>query len=182
MGDNYQTIADIDADAQSAGDLAKRLCEWMVSKQIIVSEQSDCILGKSLGHAPGDNCDIAADGARTWLPQVHTNGAQFIVGRTVFYACPGDWDLVCSACNKRFKYNDEWSTAMGEWYQDKGPGWLACMHCHAKAPITEWQHDPPWAFGYLGVEFWNWPHLRPEFIDEVSKFLGHRVRLVRGKI
>jgi hypothetical protein len=182
MGDYYQTIADIDADAQSAGELAKRLCEWMISRRIIVPEKSDCVMDKTLGHSPGENYELAAKQTNDLLFKLTTNGARFISERTVFYAGGGkDPTLVCPRCDMRFEYNDEWSAAIGEWFEGKGPGLLACVHCHAEAPITEWQHDPLWAFGYLGVEFWNWPDLRPEFIDDVSKFLGHRVRLVRGK-
>jgi hypothetical protein len=69
-----------------------------------------------------------------------------------------------------------------EWYEQKGPGILACPHCGEERPITEWQHDPPWGFGYLGFEFWNWPPFEPSFVEAAAKQLGHRVILVEGKL
>jgi hypothetical protein len=183
MGDHYQTAADLDADVRTAEATVARLREWMVSQQIIVAHASDCVLGKHLGPAPGKNYTLAAREPSPFLFELHTNGVAFIAKRTVFYSCGiGDITLVCSACGKRFESNDAWSGAINEWFIESGKGILSCEHCGAVAPITEWQHDPPWAFGYVGVEFWNWPPLREDFLTALGEVVGHHFRLVYGKL
>jgi hypothetical protein len=48
--------------------------------------------------------------------------------------------------------------------------------------VTAWSCDPGWGFGHLAFRFWNWPPLRPAFLEELRKELGHPVALVRGKL
>jgi len=52
MGDNYQTIVDLEADLQSASALATRVRDWMVSQQVMVAQETDCVMLGGLGHAP----------------------------------------------------------------------------------------------------------------------------------
>jgi len=183
MSDWYQIIADIDATAESAEDFANRLREWMISHRIIATEKTDCVLGKDPGHAPGENYVRAAEESDGQLFKTRPNGVTFVAEKTIFYSGGvAEIYLICSACGARFKQNDAWSDALGDWYKSGGTGWLECERCAKRVPITEWQHDPPWAFGYVGVEFWNWPRLRPAFIAEATSLLGHRVRLIYGKV
>jgi len=183
MGDYYQTAVDLDADIQSAEATALRLCDWMISQEIIVGSQTDCVLGDYLGHAPGKNYTLAAKEAYPPLFELRTNGVAVIAKHSVFYSVGvGDIILVCAACGKRFGSNDSWSAAVENWQTGNGPSILPCERCGAAAPITEWQHDPPWAFGNVGVEFWNWPSLREDFLNALGEVVGHRFRLVYGKI
>jgi len=182
MGDTYQTIVDLEADTQSAAALVNRVRGWMISQQLIVAQETDCVMLGGLGHAPGVNY-ILAVGTSYHMPfELRINGVKFIAERSVFYSIGiGGPTLICSVCEKHFGYNDVWSTAIENWYMARGPRMLACEHCGAKSPITEWQHEPPWAFANLGIQFWNWPQLRKEFLNKVSEVLEHRVRLVYGK-
>lgn len=183
MGDWYQTAADLDADMQSAEATATRLREWMISQKIIVAEPSDCVLSEGPGYVPGVNYTLAVDKPSQMLLKLQTNGVAFIAEHSVFYSVGmSDITLVCGSCGKSFKSNDPWSVAVDEWYANKGPGILRCEHCGAEVPITEWRHDPPWAFGNVGVKFWNWPALREEFLIELGKIVRHRFRLVIGKM
>ena len=182
MGDTYQTVVDLEATSQAAAALVNRVRDWMISQQLIVAQETDCVLGGS-GHAPGANCILAVGNTTYRMPfEYRINGAKFIAERSVFYSIGiGGPTLICSACKKRFEYNDVWSAAIDNWYIAGGPGMLACEICGAKSPITEWQHEPPWAFANLGIQFWNWPPLRKEFLNKVSEVLEHSVRLVHGK-
>jgi hypothetical protein len=182
MSDYYQTAVDLDADSQTAAATVAQLREWMISNEIIVPGESDCVLGRGLGHAPGKNYTLAVERPDLHLNELRTNGVAFVAERTVFHAMMGDeLTLKCSCCGKKFPQNRAWSIAVDEWYKGSGPGTLSCEHCGAKASITEWQHDPPWAFGYVGVEFWNWPPLRSDFLKSLSEAVMHRFRLVGGK-
>jgi hypothetical protein len=182
LSDHYQTVADLDADIATAQATVQRLRDWMITQEVIVAESSDCALSQ-LGHAPGKNYAFAVREPCPLLLETRPNGVCFIAKRSVFYAVGvGGVSVICSACRGAFELNDSWSEAVNEWYEEKGPGRLPCFHCGAKAPITEWQHDPPFAFGNVGVEFWNWPELREDFLKALSEVAGHRVRLTYGKL
>ena len=86
--------------------------------------------------------------------------------------------MVCSGCGERFEAPDEWGEAVGEWYETGAAGMVGCPGCGAGRAVTEWEYDPPWGFGYLGFEFWNWP----PFVEECGRRLGHRIVFVSGKL
>ena len=183
MGEHYQTIVDLEADIQSASALATCIRDWMILQQVIVAQETDCVMHRGVGHAPGANHVLAVGKTSSLLYELRANGVSFIAERTVFYSMGiGDPDLICSMCENRFRFNDAWSAAVEDWYKGGGPGILACAHCGAESPITEWRHEPPWAFANLGIEFWNWPRLQEQFLNKVSEVLEHRVRLVYGKL
>ena len=182
LSEFYQTVADLDADLPSAKTLAETYRTWTVAQDIIVSTQTDCVLGRQLGHAPGKSYTLAAKAANPLLLQFPRNGVAFITKRSVFYSVGlGPTILACSTCSRRFSAGDSWSAAVENWYKENGPGLLSCPQCGASAPITDWQHDPPWAFGNFGVQFWNWPPLREDFLKALSDLSGHRLRLVSGR-
>lgn len=197
MGDTYEAIVDADATAKEAAQLAVRVVEMLQRRGIIAGERTDCVLGGAdgIGYPSGPNYEDAVE------PHVHndscrgqphldfrqlwTNGLAVDVGRRVFYSMTGENALVCSACRTRSEmeqFPDALHEAINEWYAGTGPGQFACPHCSALAPITLWSWDPPWAFGYLGFTFWNWPPLRASFVRDVGALLGHRTVVVRGKL
>ena len=184
MGDNYQTIVDLEADLQSVGSLVSRVRGWMISQQVIAPQETDCVMLGGSGHAPGANYILAVGNTSYPMPfELRMKGVKFIAERYVFYSTGiGDPTLICSFCEKSFRYNDAWSAAIENWSMAGGPGLLACVHCGGESPITEWRHEPPWAFANLGIEFWNWPRIREQFLNKVSEVLEHRVRLIYGKI
>jgi hypothetical protein len=75
-----------------------------------------------------------------------------------------------------------WGDAAQEWYDSTGPGIPTCPRCGNVEPVTEWGYNPPYGFDNLGFAFWNRPPLKPAFVGEVSRRLGHRTVLVVGKV
>jgi hypothetical protein len=182
MGDYFQIIVDKDATEKDAPVLGSSIRDWLILEGIIGREMKDNVLGSDLGYPPGPNYGKAVDEEIDNLQELWTNGLDIIAKRTVFNSMPGGVELVCAGCGLRFEPPDEWSEAISEWYDQRGPGNLGCHGCNGVRPITEWQHEPPWGFGYLGFQFWNWPPLKESFIEEVSRRLGHRVVYVEGKL
>jgi hypothetical protein len=183
MGDWFQIIVDKDATEQEAAELASRIRDWLIAEGIVEREMTDCVLGSDLGYPPGPNAEQAVDDEpMDDVRELLRDGLDIITKRSVFHAMPGEVELICTDCGQRFDPPDEWQEAIGEWYDERGPGNLKCPHCGVERPIIAWEHDPVWGFGYLGFEFWNWPPLRKSFVEEVSKRLGHRVVLVEGKL
>ncbi|MFC8668515.1 hypothetical protein [Streptomyces sp. NPDC057199] len=75
------------------------------------------------------------------------------------------------------------AAAMGTWHET-GAATVDCPACARPVALTDWiWEDDYYAFGHLGLEFWNWPELRPDFIQEISRLLGgHRTGHVWGKL
>ena len=74
-----------------------------------------------------------------------------------------------------------WQTitqAIDDWIEG-GSGTIHCPHCRTSAPVSEWNFDPPYAFGNLGFLLWNWTWLSDDFVAEMGRQLGHRVIGVR---
>ena len=111
--------------------------------------------------------------------QYRMTGLNIVVGRTVFYSHGLD-TVSCPVC--RTAGNERAAISMiDEWYQGE-PCELACESCGEVRPVTEWNFDPPWGFGYLGFTFWNWTILKKTFVDEVRQRLGHRIVFVADKM
>ncbi|HEX8632054.1 MAG TPA: hypothetical protein VF755_28170 [Catenuloplanes sp.] len=58
------------------------------------------------------------------------------------------------------------------------------MRCARRIGFNDWHWIGGWPFavGFLGLTFWNWPPLRIAFVAEVAHHLGHRVVVTRGKL
>jgi hypothetical protein len=192
MGDHFQTIVDLDATAADAPRLAQRVLDRLVTEGIVLAERTDCVLGQPLGHPPGPRWDKAvdpldADGKPYDGLAVHT-------GRTVFHGGQGEAEWArCPRCTATARLcTEEWERieaawrpfdqAMDLWYAT-GAADVDCPACAARIPLPDWTWGSDyWAFGYLGLEFWNWPEFTGEFRALVAEALGgHRTAYVWGK-
>ncbi|WP_405568696.1 hypothetical protein OG418_28790 [Streptomyces phaeochromogenes] len=202
MGDHFQTVVDVDATADEAQVLAARVVEWLVAEGIVLGGRTDCVLGQPLGHPPGPNWRRAVEESPDWDPwdglAVHTE-------RTVFDSGQGGPESVtCPRCETTTPLSGEtydedyevsreaepdngawprFAAAMGTWHET-GAATVDCPACARPVALTDWiWEDDHYAFGHLGLEFWNWPELRPDFIQEISRLLGgHRTGYVWGKL
>jgi len=182
VGDYYQIIVDRDATSDEAEALALIVRNWLVSEGIIAAEMTDCVLGADFGHSPGPRHARVLRVPDDGLPGLRTNGLNIIVERQLFYGTPGDLGLVCASCEDLIDDGEEIWAVIDQWCAGDDSAEYGCPWCGHTELISEWTFDPPWGFGNLGFEFWNWPMLRPEFVDEVTRRLGHRTVLVSGKL
>jgi hypothetical protein len=182
MGDGFQIVVDREVSEEDAPRLAERIRDWLISRRIIQPELTDCTLGEP-GHPPGEAHPSAlADpslAALHMLTHMLTNGVEITVGRSFFWT--PYTDLTCRACGARCEPYEEWVEAVGAWHEDDAAT-FACPTCGHPERVTEWTGVSPCGFGNLGLTFWNWPPLSEEFVREVTRMMGHRTRLVRGKI
>lgn len=165
--------------------MGARLSRWLIDTEVISAEQTDCVLGTPLGHPPGPNYGHAIGGTAP-APVLWTNGAAISAGRVVSYSYPPEV-LTCRHCRRRELLtpdDQKWQAAfaaIGDW-ADGGVGAMPCPSCGAANDVNGWDWEPAWGFGLLTMEVWNWNPLAPEFIAEVSRFLGHRVVYTNFKL
>ena len=185
MGDWYQVIVDREVSETAAASSAASVREWLIEEGIIDKIIEDCVLGSDTGHPPGPNFMRAVDGEDdSYFLGLRTNGLEIITERTLYSSFDGNIELVCDGCSERFDPPEEYFKAVGKWLNRETPGLLACAcpGCGTTRAITEWQHDPPVLYAYLGLRFWNWPLLKDSFVVDVSNRLTHSVALVAGKL
>lgn len=87
----------------------------------------------------------------------------------------------CASCNFDITESD-WMDLVEKWFYGVESCEMTCPSCNSIAPITEFNFEPVWAFGELGISFWNWPPLKKEFIDEVEEVINKKVKIVYGRI
>ncbi|MFF3322961.1 hypothetical protein [Streptomyces sp. NPDC002889] len=211
MGDRFRTIVDLDATAEDAEALAERALAWLVAEGIVLAEQTHCVFGQPVRPpgphwartaAPEDSDGNPSDGLAVTTGRTVFHGGQDQAewadcpgcgGRTLFG--PGGEEQDDPWADDALSHGDgdaadagdeEWqlfSAAVGAWHAT-GEGYVECRHCAVDVPVTDWIWQPGcFALGHLGLEFWNWPEFRPEFVAELGRQLGgHRTVVVWGKL
>jgi endogenous inhibitor of DNA gyrase (YacG/DUF329 family) len=186
VGDWFETIADVEATAEEADRLGAEVLSWLVAEGVVLAEPTDCVLGGP-GHPPGPHYARATIEPCDFLLRRDPNGLRVLTGRSVFYSMGLD-RVVCPHCQaavldeRNDVFSSFFSPAIDEWYSAGGTGTRACPYCGKPVGLNEWDWSPPWGFGYLGFEFWNWPLLDPGFVAEVSHRLGHGTVRPCGKL
>lgn len=181
MSDQSQSIVDLDATAKKAPKLSRLVMEHLFEKQIASRKPSNCVLGPPAGHSPGSKWSDACEGKpKSSFLARKSNGVAVCVERSVFDAGANGIDVVCPKCLTHVdEMSDEWTEAVGSWFEGNERAAWTCPKCLRSARLNDWNGPFPWAFGNLGFTFWNWPPLSPEFVSDIGRVLGHRVKLVR---
>ncbi|MBD3244828.1 MAG: hypothetical protein GF335_02430 [Candidatus Moranbacteria bacterium] len=139
---------------------------------------TDCTLGDR-GFPPGDNFKNAMD-SDNHIEDLITNGLEVITKKQVFHSDGVD-SINCPNCNNNM-IDSDWGDLLEKWYKDLGNDNLKCSSCKCEFPITSYNFNPFWGFGYLGFNFWNWGDLKVDFIKEIESLLNVKVKLIYGRI
>jgi DNA-directed RNA polymerase subunit RPC12/RpoP len=189
VGDWFQVIADVDATADEAEALGAATLAWLVDTGVVLGEATDCVLA-NVGYPPGPRYATAVTEVDPRLLTLRTNGVEVITGRTVFYSMGAD-HVTCPHCRHVIVLADDRADSIDPWrelsaiieaWRDGDTGDYRCPTCRRVVGLNDWTWSPPWAFGYVGFKFWNWPQLTPNFLADVSTRLGHRTVHPHGKM
>lgn len=197
MGDWFQTIVDVEAEAEDAERLANGVRDWLISEGVVLAERTDCVLGAVAGHPPGPAFAQALEDPSSddgWR-DLWSNGLDIAVGRTVFDAGQGEPEgVTCPHCAGEIRLvDDHWQpideawTPFGEALSDWSDGvddTIPCPSCDRPVEPAAWRWtDDYFVLGHLGFRFWNWPPLKQDFVAEVGRRSGgHRTVLLAGKL
>ncbi|HEY7200635.1 MAG TPA: hypothetical protein VIC57_10505 [Candidatus Dormibacteraeota bacterium] len=168
MSDGYQILADVDAGEDEAEPLGAAARSWLNAAGVVEP-----------AGAPGPRYADAVLEASPAPLATRPNGLEVVTGRTVFHG-DGTGRVACPGCSEAADW-DWLSEAIGDW-DAGGDGRRTCPACGRPLGLNDWGWEPAWAFGFLGLRFWNWPPLRPAFVAEVGRRLGHRIVLVAGRL
>lgn len=195
VGDHFQVIADVDATEAEAPTLAGLIVRWLASTGVIMDDATDCVLGTDPGYPPGPNFREVTNRPNEDFLSLWINGVEATAQRRVFHPGQGELGMVaCSQCDRTVHLSDpatgaatdHWGPfgdALDTWYSG-GSSLVRCPHCERTVEFNDWRwvDGMPFALGFLGLTFWNWPELSAQFVRQVADRLGHRVVVTGGKL
>jgi hypothetical protein len=179
VSDSSQILVDVDVAVEDAGELARDVRDWLIAEEIVVADQH----GSKGGHWPGPRRRAAVQEeppSTAW--DFKPNTVDLRVGRQVFDTGGNDVEVRCASCGETHEPEDAWFDAVGAWADGDDAVRYSCGKCGVSAPLVDWRGPWQWAFGSLGVEFWNWPPLSERFIQRLAQRLGHRLVLVQRTV
>ncbi|WP_031098958.1 MULTISPECIES: hypothetical protein [unclassified Streptomyces] len=186
MGTYRQTVVDLDASAEEAVAWGRRGRNWLEAEGFIrpVPWQDGVVY--LAGPRWRETVDLAPWDWRARIKELEEEPGdelQVVTGRTVFFAGQGDFpSAICPRCRNATSDTDRSGAAIDTWYAT-GAADLDCPACAHRTPLPDWEWTSDYfAFAYLGFQFDDWPPLHPRFVAVFGQALGHRVRVVTGKI
>jgi hypothetical protein len=180
MSDNSISIVPKHSSYPNNKAKAKEILDWLVSKDIVKSTLSDCILSSDNGYAPAEGAKLVTIFPEDLQFDFLINGLEIITERQVFDTGEnGIEELTCPDCKENIAIED-WGF-LNPW-SNKDSNNLTCPLCGHKTEIHNFTFDPEWGFSDLGFKFWNWPEFTSKFIEEFRMKLNCEIALVYQRI
>ncbi|TDR25830.1 TFIIB-type zinc ribbon-containing protein [Flavobacterium cheniae] len=159
---------------------AREILEWLVSKNIIKSSISDCILSSDKGYAISEGAIEIVEQSE-YLPfDLIVNGLEITSKRQIFHTGQNGMDeCICPNCKVNI-VSDVWDF-LDDWFEHKTNN-LTCSNCGNQTEINNYSFKPQWGFSNIGFTFWNWPEFKEDFIEEFQQKLGFEICIVHTHI
>jgi hypothetical protein len=179
MSDSYCSIVPFQTYSYAAETAAKKLVQILAERKVIHPTLSSCILNGE-GYPPAENyAEITERRDDAFLKQ-SINGLEVKTGRQVFPASGLD-KVLCPKCAHNI-IRDNWPDLIKEWTHKTGPAKFRRPQCHTSHVIADYVFEPEWAFGELGLTFWNWPPLKDSFLKEIEVISGSRLKVIKVEL
>jgi hypothetical protein len=159
---------------------ATEILNWLVSRDIVKSVQSDCVLGSDKGYAISNGAKQVCADPNSLPFDLTTNGLELVINRQIFHTGEnGIEKLICPSCNQDIS-NEDWEF-FDDWSEEKNDD-LTCPICNVSTNIHKYSFSPQWGFSNLAFTFWNWPPLADSFIAEFKDKLNCDVDIVWTRV
>jgi hypothetical protein len=158
---------------------ANEILEWLIARDIVQPNLSDCILSSSHGYAISDGATKISIFPDQLPFGMLTNGLEIVTKRQVFDTAENWIDkLLCPNCNENIAFYD-WD--LDAWYAMESDN-FSCPLCKHVTDIHQFTFEPDWGFSDLGFKFWNWTDFTADFINEFKKKLNCEISIVHQHI
>lgn len=181
MPDRVRHLVAPELPAALGADRAAAVLARLRAGGILAGVESACLPEAAAGYAPGPHCAQALAEPRDAraverLQRLAVNGVLVRSGRMVYHGSALG-SAGCPHCGKPLAIagDPRWFDAVEQWLligEDADEGLLLCTGCTLLAPVTSWPCEPAVGFGCLGLSFWNWPPLAPEFVAGLEALIG----------
>jgi hypothetical protein len=187
MADYFQTVIDTRAGLAEADHLARHVVSLLSGRGIVAGKPS-----QEGGYDRGPHAkDISVPepagppASHEAIPPVYSH-LQVLIGRLTHSDDLSEARsprASCPSCGAALEDPDgNWRAAELAWIQGDDEAGLDCASCGKASPVAAWIYDSRFGFGNLAFRFWNWPPLRPDFLEELRRELQHPIVLVKGKL
>lgn len=182
VGESYWLLIDSHATLDEAPALAGRVVRLLLERRILapgpaVPEIRSRWRGEA-GPAAGSACRLVGGADPTF------HEFEVWVGRQVYSANLGDFApdrALCRHCDAELDDADAIREACSAWRGGDDRAALRCPDCGQSSPLRTWDFDKAGGIGNLAFLFWSWPNLRPGFIRDLERILGHPLVLAVGR-
>lgn len=180
MGDYSISIVPKQSNYKNKEKKIEEILKWLISRDIIKSSLSDCILSSDNGYSISNGAKTVTNQPE-YLPfSLVVNGLEIITERVIFDTGQnGIETLICPSCNQNIA-SEDWNF-LNEWAANESDN-LTCPLCNTTTDIHKYKFTPEWGFSNLGFCFWNWPQLTESFIEEFKEKLDSDISIVYRKI
>lgn len=154
---------------------SEEIIQWLLSKDIIMPNLTDCILSDNFGYA-------ISNGAKSitkypeYLPfdliinglEVSTEEQEYTSGEDI------ETEVVCKKCNQESEISD--------WEYIEESDNFTCPNCNEQYPINELMGETIIYKSNLGFTFWNTSDFTKEFLNEFQEKIGAEIVLINQRI
>lgn len=143
----------------------KEVLSWLISKDIIKAELSDCTLNSESGYSVSDGAKDVSEFPIDLPFDLDINGLEIIVNRAIY----GDYpeEIKCPCCNTKFEIED---LEVADWLHYDSDE-LICPKCNKGSDPNAFTFIPETVFSDLSFKFWNWPEFKDTFLKEFEEKL-----------
>ncbi len=186
MGDYYGTIVPQKVKKSDIELISEKIVKYLSDNKIIKLSKKENVFSSEnnhLGFEPDINYHKAVHIYDNRTPSLVTNGVVIELGRRSFYSTNVE-TVECSNCGLNIWENDAFVDKIKEWENETGDGIITCEECGETNSITEYNFLPEesWAFGEIGITFWNWGEFQDSFIKELENLIDYKISIVFGKL
>lgn len=181
MSEYFQSVVFPDVSAADARSLGGEILAFLIASGVVLREPGREPHVAAGGHPPGPRAHEHTEPDFDHTRGLKNDVVEVVTGREVFHA-GGNAIEACDGCGVRFDPGRDFGDRVQEWVDGDDDASWRCPSCGRSERLPDW--DGPWAWGFchLGVTFWNWPPLLPEFVRSLEEVAGHKARVVHGKL
>lgn len=188
MSDSFISIVPVEIELDRPEEKARQVIRWLIAKEIIAAQPTECVLGSPVGYPPGQRFgDALKEGEDDgYLKERVINGVEVSTGRRIFHSgSNGLEEVICPGCQANVIESD-WGDCLEAWVNG-GSALMQCPGCGGENGLNMYNFNIEkkfiWTLSNLGITFWNWPpQFRRSFIAGLEEVLGSPVRVVYGRL
>lgn len=110
------------------------------------------------------------------------NQVEILTGQQIFHENEdAKFFITCTVCNNQVDGFQTRVTDLLSQFIQNGFADYECLDCHHTQSL-QLCNTKGFAAGFLGVEFWNWGNLSPDFINQISLHMKSEVTYIESRI
>src|ERR1017187_7158903 len=118
MGDHYSYIVPQKVAKTEAPAIANKFANYLINRNIILADKTDCVLSEKLGYPPSENYGEVFEYPDENIFHLRTNGFGITIGRGPYFSNELD-EINCPNCATDIM-ELEWGDAITEWMNETG--------------------------------------------------------------